>query len=274
MAFDVEPVADPPVPDRTAAAHWATALGAWAIPPEILDRAPESPWVHPVALFVAAAQEPLTPSRDRAAEVLPAGGTVLDVGCGGGRAAFALCPPAGRVVGVDQSARMLDAFAEAAQRRGVQHAEILGDWPAVASRTPDADVVVCHHVAYNIADLGPFAVALAARARRRVVLELPVRHPLSRTAPLWRRFWGLERPGGPTARDAAAVLREAGLDVRLEEWDDPAPPREAALDPAEQVRFTRVRLCLPAARDPDVAAALAELGPPGPRRLATLWWDA
>lgn len=264
--------------DRTsggggAAARWEQALAAWGIPEHILAQAPQSPWIHPVALFVATGQEPDTPSHRAAREALPEGGTVLDVGCGGGRAAFALTPPAARVVGVDHQQSMLDSFAAAAGERGVEHVEVLGDWPDVAAATPEADVVVCHHVAYNVAALAPFGLALSAKARRRVVLELPVRHPLSRMAPLWQRFWDLDRPLGPTARDAADVLREAGLAVRLEEWDDPAPPREAAVDPAEQVRYTRVRLCLPADRDPEVAAALAELGPSGPRRLATISWD-
>jgi len=256
-----------------AAAHWAAALAGWGIPPAILDQAPQSPWIHPVALFVAPQDEPDTPSHRRAREALPPSGSVLDVGCGGGRAAFAVAPPAVRVVGVDHQQGMLDSFAEAAASRGLDHVEVLGDWPDVADVTPGADVVVCHHVAYNVSALAPFALALTAKARRRVVLELPVRHPLARMAPLWRRFWDLERPPGPSADDAARVLREAGLDVRVAEWDDPAPPREAALDPAEQVRYTRIRLCLPEDRDPDVAAALAELDPAGRRRLATIWWD-
>lgn len=265
--------------DRTAhdpgpaAAHWARSLAAWGIPQEILDQAPESPWIHPVALFVASGEEPDTPSHRAAREALPDGGTLLDVGCGGGRAAFAAARPGTRVVGVDHQQGMLDTFAAEAERRGLAHAEVLGDWPAVEDVTPHADVVTCHHVAFNVADLGPFALALTRTARRRVVLELPQRHPLARMAPLWRRFWDLERPDGPTAADAAAVLREAGLDVRLEEWDDPAPPREAAIDPAEHVRYTRVRLCLPADRDAEVAAALAEQPPAGPRRLATITWD-
>jgi SAM-dependent methyltransferase len=256
-----------------AATHWAASLSAWGIPPEILEQAPQSPWIHPVALFAAAQDEPDTPSHCRAREALPPSGSVLDVGCGGGRAALAVAPPAVRVVGVDQQQGMLDSFAAAAGSRGLDHVEVLGDWPDVADATPQADVVVCHHVAYNVSALAPFARALTAKARRRVVVELPVRHPLTRMAPLWQRFWALDRPAGPTADDAAAVLREAGLDVRLADWDDPAPSRETRLDPAEQVRFTRIRLCLPQDRDDEVAAALADLGPAGPRRLATIWWD-
>ena len=35
----------------SAAARWREALAEWAIPKEIIDRAPESPWHFPVKLF-------------------------------------------------------------------------------------------------------------------------------------------------------------------------------------------------------------------------------
>jgi len=256
-----------------AAAAWADALAAWRIPEEILAQAPTSPWIHPVALFVTAdAPVPDSPSHRRAREAVPDGGTVLDVGCGGGRAAFALVPPAGRVVGVDHLEGMLTEFAAAAQRRGVAHAEVLGDWPAVAEATEHADVVVCHHVVYNVAGLAPFALALDAHARRRVVLELPDRHPLSHLAPLWRHFWGLERPDGPTSDDAAAVLREAGLDVVVEHWSDDGAHRTAALPWEQQVAFMRTRLCLREDRDAEVSSVMRSL-PQEPRRMTTVWWS-
>jgi hypothetical protein len=134
-------------------------------------------------------------------------------------------------------------------------------------------VVVCHHVAYNVAELAPFLLALGAHARHRVVLELPVTHPLSHMAPYWRMFWGLERPTGPTAEDCLAVAREAGIDAQLEVWTDETYSARASLTPAQQARFLRIRLCLPEDREPEVAAALAEAGTPAPRRTATLWWD-
>ena len=184
----------------TAAQRWREDLAAWAIPDEILAQAPESPWIHPVAMFAAADEIPDSPSHRLARSALAAGGSVLDVGSGGGRAAFALVPPAAAVVGVDHQAGMLAEFAAAAEARGVDHVEVIGDWPAVERAAPLCDVVVCHHVVYNVADIVPFVRALSAHARRRVVLELPVRHPLSGMSPLWHRFWGLERPVPPDRR--------------------------------------------------------------------------
>ena len=258
---------------KTAAARWAEELAAWAIPPEILDAAPESPWGFPPALFQAPDPEavPDTPSRRRALEALPEAGTVLDVGSGGGAASLALVPPAARIVAVDESAEMLATLAAAAEGRGVDHAEHAGRWPDIAAAVPVADVVVCHHVFYNVAGLAEFALALTAHARHRVVAELTATHPLTAQGPLWRHFHGIDRPEGPTAELAAAVLDEAGLRVAAEPY--PAAPRSER-DRAELVAFVRRRLCLPPERDPEVDALLpSDQTHLLPRKVVTLWWE-
>lgn len=257
----------------SAAQRWREHLAAWRIPDHILRQAPRSPWIHPVERFrVGDGPIPDSPSHRLAREVLDAGATVLDIGCGGGRAALALAPPATRVYGVDHQQSMLDAFAEAAERRGLRHHAVLGDWPAVADDALIADVAVAHHVAYNVADLATFARVAAAHARRRVVLELSERHPLTPMAPLWRHFWGLDRPLGPTADDALAVLREAGIPALITRWQEEGERRDD-LPLAARVEFTRIRLCLPAARDAELAEVLAGQPPAPPRTVAAIWWD-
>jgi SAM-dependent methyltransferase len=255
--------ADPDVPvDRAptstqAAARWAAQLERWAIPEEILVRAPVSPWQHDTAMFVV--DDTLdrdTPAAETAREVLPiVGGSVLDVGCGGGRAAMSLVPPAELVIGVDQSPPMLAEFTRAATMAGARSISVEGRWPDVASATPAADVVVCHHVAYNVADIEPFLLALTAHARLAVVLVLPPLHPLSAWNDAWRHFWGLERPPGPTADDLARVLTELGLDA--ERWDVPRPPLARATgDIGSRISSARRRLCLSEDRDDELAAYL------------------
>ena len=103
----------------SAAERWRDALEAWAIPPAILASAEESPWIHPPELFTVPATADATPSHDRAREALVDRGSVLDVGCGGGAAAFALTPPAASVVGVDHQPEMLAMFEDNAAARGV-----------------------------------------------------------------------------------------------------------------------------------------------------------
>lgn len=267
--------------ETNAAQRWAADLAHWGIPPSILDQAPRSPWIHPVQSFRPEGNLAVdTPSRLRALEALSGPSnrsalrtgsvtSVLDVGCGGGRAAFGLTPPCSEVVGVDHQQAMLDVFADEAARRTVRCSTVLGDWPAVAPAAPRCTVAVCHHVAYNVADLVPFVQALHEHAERRVVLELPLMHPLSVLSPMWKHFWGLERPTRPTAHDALATLRDAGFDAQIERFETPSSTKPVT---DEDVEFTRIRLCLPEQRDPDVRAYL-ETHPPAPRQLATIWWD-
>ena len=264
---------DRPLPP--AARAWRENLDSWALPPEILAAAPESPWGCPPGLFARSTEEAVaarhsapTPSQVRAREALPGGGSVLDVGAGAGAASLPLCPPGAVVTAVDQSADMLAAFARLAATRGVEHREVQGLWPEVAAGTGPADVVVCHHVLYNVADLVPFVTALPDHARRRVVVELTADHPQAVLNPLWLRFHGLVRPTRPTADDAVAVLQELGLDVGYEAFESP-PRWDDEPVRAEVVAFTRRRLCLPPERDPEVAAAMP---PSGPRPSVTIWW--
>lgn len=256
----------------TAAEHWTTSLHGWGIPEHILAKAPRSPWIHPVENFRATGDLAVTtPSRLRALEALPDGGSVLDVGCGGGRAAFGLAPPARSVIGVDQQQAMLDLFTEEAARRCLEVSTVLGAWPDVAGDTPKADVVVCHHVVYNVQSLEPFVEALTSHARRRVVAELPMHHPLSSLSTAWAHFWSVERPLVPTADDALAVVRSMSLDARLELFEI-APPAEPRPISDLDVEHTRIRLCLTDDRDPEVRVFL-ESQPQTTRSLATLWWD-
>jgi SAM-dependent methyltransferase len=263
--------------------RWREQLEGWAIPAEIVAAAPESPWSYPVGLFRSRARRagsrPATASNREAARHLPEGGSVLDVGAGAGAASLPLAGTAGRLVAVDESAEMVASFLAAAGQRGVAAEGVQGSWPEVAGRVGPADVVVCHHVLYNVADLAPFADALTGHARRRVVAELTERHPLVGLAPLWRRFHGLERPSGPGADDAVAALEALGLPVARQDWE--SQERFGFDDFDELVAFTRRRLCLPAARDPEVAEALLAEGTHQvdgvwvsgqPRRVTTLSW--
>ena len=257
----------------SAAERWREDLAGWAIPGEILAQAPQSPWIHPVAMFTVGDDIPDSPSHQLAREALPPGGSVLDVGCGGGRAAMAVSDRAGLVVGVDHQQRMLDEFAVAAERRGCPHREVLGDWPESSADCPACDIVVVHHVLFNVSEPVEFLTALNRHARHRVVIELPDRHPLSWMNPLWQRFWGLARPSGPRADDLVAVAHEAGLPAHIRHWYDVPATSRTPVSPQERVAFCRIRLCLPEERDPEVAAALDELDTSGPRATATIWWD-
>jgi SAM-dependent methyltransferase len=273
------PVTDPGVPAAgrptvtDAARRWAEDLEAWAIPDEILAQAPVSPWQHDTAMFVVDdTLDRNAHTAEIARAVLPAvGGSVLDVGCGGGRAALSLVPPAERVIGVDQSPAMLAEFERSAAASGAESVVVEGRWPDVANVTPVADVVVCHHVAYNVADIEPFLLALTAHARLAVVLVLPPRHPLSAWNDAWRHFWALERPTEPTADDLGEVLAGLGLDP--ERWEVPRPPlARATADTASRVGSARRRLCLTEDRDAELAVYLEVHEPEWPDTNVVFRW--
>jgi SAM-dependent methyltransferase len=259
------------VTDRTAAQQWRAELASWAIDPAILAAAPENPYTFSPALFRADATTESTPSSARAREALPEGGTVLDVGAGAGAASLPLAPRAARIVAVDTQPSMLDALESGAAERGVPVTRVDGSWPDIAGGVPTCDVVVCAHVAYNVPDLGAFAGALTDHARHRVVMELHTEHPWVPLAPLWEHFHHQPRPTGPTAALAVEVLREHGIEARSQSWVRPPPVLTEDLV-AAHVAVTRRRLCLPADRDPEVAAQLATKGPQA-RVTVTLWWD-
>lgn len=262
----------PPDPLSPPERRWADALAALAIPDAILAAAPVTPHGFDVGMFRRAADQAEsaeTPSQRVAREALPDGGSVLDVGCGGGAGAMPLVPPAGRVIGVDEGADMLEAFAERAEARGVAHSQIPGRWPDVAGQVPPVDVVVCHNVFYNVPDLGPFTRALTEHARARVVVELGQEHPLAWMNPYWQHLHGLDRPEGPVADDAVAVVRSLGLDVQAEQWERPWRPDRTDEELVEQVRH---RLGLGPDRDAEIAELMVRHPPPATRRLVTLWW--
>ena len=270
-----------------ALSRWRSALAEWAIPARILDQAPASPWTTERAIFTrrAAAQQarPRGSSYERAREALPPSGTVLDVGAGAGAASLPLLDRAGSLIAVDQDEQLLRELRDLAGTGRATIDTVVGIWPAVADRVERADVVVCHHVLYNVPDLGPFIDALHEHARRRVVIEITPRHPTARLNPLWKRFHDLDRPTRPTWEDAVAAIRSI-LSMR---GDVHAEPRQITADGSagtwdEHVAFTCRRLCLPRERLGEVAAALAEMGAlpdqpsswTGPNRdVVTIWWD-
>src|SRR5579875_563776 len=248
-------------PPREAAAllaRWLEDLAAWAIPEHITAAVTDSPWVLPRQVFArradAYAAQPGGPSFERAWAALDPPGSVLDVGCGAGAACLPLLPRATLLT-------------------------VHGRWPQVAADVPPADVVTCHHVLYNVAEIEPFTAALTSHARRLVVAEITAAHPLSSLNQLWLRFHGLRRPERPTADDLLAILAALGIEAGHARWRRPEGPDYASF--AELVDVTRRRLCLPPGRAGEVAAALTDLGvdPAHPRDLGssgrdvvTIWW--
>ena len=264
--------------------RWREDLAAWAIPEHITAAVADSPWVLPRQVFARRADrlrhDPGGPSFERAWEALDPPGSVLDVGSGAGAACLPLAPRITALTAVDADHEMLGLLAGRAGGAGLAARTIHGRWPDVAGQVGPADVVTCHHVVFNVPDLGPFLEALTGHARRRVVIETAAAHPLTSLNPLWLRFHGLRRPEGPTAADTIGILAAMGHDPRHTGWSRPAGADYGSM--AELVEVTRRRLCLPPERAGEVEAALVELGinpgRPGDlgssgRDVVTIWWE-
>jgi hypothetical protein len=249
-------------------------LARWAIPEGLMAGAPEPPYFFDSNVFIdaadaAVARDTDTPSDMTARQALPPGGTVLDVGVGAGAASLRL--DAGHLVGVDTSRELLEAFRDRAAGRGIRTTLIEGRWPDVESRAPAADVVLCHHVLFNVPDLADFAAALVAHARARVVVELTTAHPMAWMIPYWMALHNLARPDRPTVDDAIEVLSQLGHAVHQQRW-----VRQIQMigeDDVDRVARIARRLCLPAARHDELRRLLAVTPPPREREVATLWWD-
>lgn len=256
-----------------AARRWADELSGWGIPEPIIEAAPQSPYGFPTDLFASAADEAMeqrTPTTRAVRETLPTGGSILDVGCGGGAASLPVADAAGHLVGVDESEDLLEEFAVRGRRLGVTVERVHGRWPDVAAATPTADVAVCRNVAYNVPDLDEVVTALTSHARRRVVLELTCEHPLAWLRPYWRELHGVEFPDGPVLDDAVAVVRGTGVEPEVVTWEG----RLLFVDTTEEeVRgLLQRRLCLTDDRLPELDAAIGRHGIPETRPTATLWW--
>ena len=264
--------------------RWRAALAAWAIPEHITAAVAESPWVLPRQVFARRADRvsaaPSGPSFERAWAALDPPGSVLDVGSGAGAASLPLLPRATSLTAVDSDAGMLERLSERAAPAGIPVAAVLGTWPEAAAPAGVADVTLCHHVLYNVADLRPFLDALTGSARRVIVAEVTARHPLTALNDLWLRFHGLERPTSPTAADLLEILQAMGLRPQHRAWRRTGGRDYASFD--EFADVTRRRLCLPPERAGDVGAALVESGadPDHPvdlasagREVLTIWWN-
>ena len=263
--------------------RWRSDLAAWAIPEQITAAVSESPWVLPRAVFARRADRvaaaPSGPSFERAWAALEPRGSVLDVGSGAGAGCLPLLPRCTALTAVDTEPDMLSLLADRAAPSGIQPRLVVGVWPEVAAEAGSADVVTCHHVTYNVADIEPFLAALTAAARRIVVVEMTATHPLVTLNPLWLRFHGLVRPDGPAADDLLAILGAMGVTARSRRWQRPSGRDYEGF--AELTDVTRRRLCLPPERASEVAEALADLGvnPERPadlgtsgRDVVTIWW--
>ena len=144
-------------------------------------------------------------------ELTPEGGSVLDVGGGAGRFAIPLgLRRAAAVTVVDPSPSMLEQLeASVSEAEGANVTGLNAEWEA--ARVEAADMVLCSHVVYGVADIRPFLQKLHDHACERVVLVSFVDSPQAGVAPLWEPVYGERRINLPALPELMNVLWEMGI---------------------------------------------------------------
>lgn len=164
---------------------------------------------------------------------------VIDVGAGGGRIAAPLARRVQKLVAVEPSESMRAVLARAAGEHGIRNIEIVAATWEDAEVAP-ADLVFAAHVTYSVPRIEPFLRKMDRAATGRVALVTfgdPAQHVF---APFWKHVYGEERLRLPVRGELVAVLREMGVEPRL----DPLPPRMPASlgTPEEAFHVARGRL--------------------------------
>ena len=144
-------------------------------------------------------------------EMVSEGTSVLDVGGGAGRFAIALAVRQGAVTTVvDPSPSMLEQLeASVSEVEGAKVTGVNAEWES--AKVEAADLVLCSHVVYGVADIRPFLQKLHDHAQKRVVLVSFVDSPQSGVAPLWEPVYGEERINLPALPELMNVLWEIGI---------------------------------------------------------------
>ena len=266
----------------SAAAKWRRDLESWVIPQELLDAVPDSPYGWPANLWrrrsASARNRQSGFTLELVIRLLAEGSdpaALLDVGAGTGRVALPIAAAGWTVTAVERDPGMLEALRSEATGQSIDVVE--GSWPDVP--VGHFTVSLASHVAYDVADIGPFLRALTEHGST-VVLEVTDRHPWVGLGPLYRELHGLDRPDGPTAEDLIAVVEEVtGVATSVERWRRPGDLWFESWD--EATAYYGRRLVLPGERWPELTALLGErlvekdgrLVPTGEDRdLVTIWW--
>jgi len=174
------------------------------------EPAPGADFYGPIAQsFKADPRRTTEPVLEVLRSLVRPGETWIDIGAGGGRYALPLALQGAHVIAVDPSPGMLAVLAEAAVEFDVSGVELVpGRWPL--DDPPKGDVCFISHVAYDIADIGPFLDGMEASASRLCVAVLLGEAPATQAAGFWPAVHGEPRALLPALPEFLTLLLARG----------------------------------------------------------------
>jgi len=141
--------------------------------------------------------------------------TVLDVGAGGGSLSLPLALSCRHVTAVEPSSSMAEVLNQQASDFSIQNVSLVqAKWED--AEVEAADVVLCCHVLYVVADIETFVRKLESHARQSVLVVLFKSAPQSQTYHLWKRIHKEERLALPCLPEFQEVLSELEIDAQVE----------------------------------------------------------
>ncbi|MEX2245941.1 MAG: class I SAM-dependent methyltransferase [Dehalococcoidia bacterium] len=206
----------PPPPEPLDYAHrWAQLVNRRRVQMEKANAAAgirsEDYWSHRAKTYREAlhARTDEDPFFLRVRAAVSAETSVLDVGAGTGRHTLALASHVRRITAVDPSDAMLGFLRQDIAERALNNVEVVhAEW--MNANVEPADVVICSHVLYPIADILPFVRKLEAAARSRVFIYLRA-DPLPTDMGLWSEFHGERLQDQPVHMDLINVLAQISI---------------------------------------------------------------
>jgi SAM-dependent methyltransferase len=245
---------------------------------------PEDYWGRRATCFHqqtrAAADLPPDPFLTLVLARVDAATTVLDVGAGAGRHTLPLARRARQVRALEPSEAMRRFLQEEIAARRLTNVEVVAQaWPA--DRIEAADVVICAHVLYPIAELEPFLRGLDDAARRACFLLLR-----SDGFPVWEGYWrrvrGQDRLPEPGLVEAYNACCQIGLRPSVTMFEVETTMEWRSAEEALRDLATRLFMAESSPLSPRLREVVThDLHPteggygigPYRTRLGVLWWE-
>ena len=262
---------------RRVEAHHAQSLAV-----QELNSQGEDFWRPYASAFRADPARDDDPVANRLMREVDRNSTVLDVGGGAGRLALPLALRCKHVTVVDPSSSMLDQLRAAIGENEIDNVSIVETtWEEAAA--PVADVVLCAHVLYGVADVVPFIRKLESHARRSILVVSFFDAPQSHLGPLWKAVHRQDRIDLPALSELMEVLWEMDIYPGVEMFQAGPPQLFDTHEDAVQQLGPRLYVAAGTDRERRLRRAVKDLlvqTPDGlalkgarPRRMGLLKWS-